>query len=109
MQDEHEAPERYIAQARKLLQELRRPSPYAVIGVTPTTPTSEIHKAFIEALRRKPDMKADVSRAQKQLKDPQERLLFDNQRIDAEVWLRDLEQLRQYYARFDFLHDIRDI
>ena len=107
MEDEQE---RYLERARELLQEFERPNAYAVLDVTRATPASELHSAFARAATnrsRTGRSMADLARAREYLKDVRKRLELDAHSLDRDEWLRALEAIRNYYALFDFLGDLR--
>lgn len=100
---------RYLATARELLAELERPDAYTLLGLAQEAPFSEIQKAFQKAFSERTHTGYSIeaiTEAQRQLKDAQKRLELDSQSLHQDEWLRELENLRNRYALFDFLADI---
>lgn len=102
--------DRFLDQARDLISELQRPSSYTILGATRDTPSSDILGAFMQAMQVRQQTGYSVqelAQAQAELKDAQKRLELDSQALDRDDWLQQLESLRNRYALFDFLADLR--
>lgn len=107
MEDETD---RLLDRARELLDELQRPDAYTVLGATRDTPSSKIHAAYMQAVRIQaqtghPGQESASARAE--LMDAHKRLVIDSQSLDLDDWLRELDALRNRYALYDFVADLR--
>lgn len=79
-------------------------NPYFILDVSVAASADEIHSAFMTRMSADPFA---CNQARTELEDPTRRLVWDTQMLDTEQWLGELRTVRDRYALFDHISELR--